>query len=338
MPLPPAFIFAPRYKERPWGAQAIARLGAHPPIPAGQRIGESWEISDREGDESVIADGPWRGKTLRELLDTRGAEVMRRPWPKGQRFPLLVKILDCAERLSLQVHPPPAVAAALGGEPKTEAWYLLDAAPGAALLAGFRRGTTRAAFARALRSGKPGEIEAMISRLPVRRGDAIFTPSGRIHAIDAGCLILEVQQNSDTTYRVYDWGRVGLDGRPRALHLEESLCAADFEDVEPLLAPLAGKGGRRVLADCAYFRLEEWSPEAAGEMECQAPAILHAADGACEVVSPNGAVAVPAGATALLPAGSRRLHLASTALLATVGEGSCLARKDPRNRTASTSG
>jgi mannose-6-phosphate isomerase len=302
MPLPPAILFAPIYKERPWGAQAIARIGNHPPIPSVRRIGESWELVDRPGDESVVADGPFKGKTLRALLDAHGAELMGCPWPRGQRFPLLVKVLDAAERLSLQVHPPAGVAPALGGEPKTEMWFLLDAATEAALLAGFRRGVTRAEFERCLRAGENAKLEAMIHRLPVKQDDAIFIPSGRIHAIDAGGLILEIQQNSDTTYRVFDWGRVGLDGKPRQLHIEESLRSIDFKDFEPALAPREEKDGVRLLAECPHFRVELWQLDRERKFDGHAPAVLHAIGGACEVRDGADTIRVPQGATALLPA------------------------------------
>lgn len=319
MSLPPAIWFVPRYKERPWGGRAIAGIGEHPAIPEGCRIGESWDLADREGDESVVAAGPLRGRTLRDLLDERGAEIMGEPWPRGRRFPLLVKILDATERLSLQVHPPAAVAPLFGGEPKTEMWYLLGATPDAALFVGFRRGASRDKFAQALREGDRSRIEAMVCRRRVQRGDAFFAPSGRLHAIDAGCLILEIQQNSDTTYRVFDWGRLGLDGRPRALHLEESLRSINFADVEPPLAPRAGEGGVRLLAECDHFRVEEWAGKASGEIANPAPAILHPIGGSCEVAAGSDSLSVPDGAIALLPAGVRRLKLSSSAILALVG-------------------
>jgi mannose-6-phosphate isomerase len=320
MTLPPALLFAPRYKDRPWGGRAIAGVGGHPPIPEGRRVGESWDLVDREGDESAVADGPLRGRTIRELLDAHGEEIMGRPWPRGRRFPLLVKVIDAAERLSLQVHPPAAVAAGLGGEPKTETWYLLDAAPSAALLAGFRKGATRAVFERALRAGDDAQLGGMVHRLPVKRGDALFTPSGRVHAIDAGCLILEIQQSSDTTYRVCDWGRVGLDGKPRQLHVEESLRSIDFADFEPSLAPRGGGGGARLLAACPHFRVEEWAAGAPVDLASRAPVLLHPLGGPAEVSSASGRASVPAGATALLPAGARRLALSSPAVVAFVGE------------------
>ncbi len=228
--------FEPILVERVWGGDALARYGKA--IPPGKRIGETWEISDRDDAQSVVANGPLQGQTLRHLIETQGADaVIGRARPPGApRFPLLIKMLDARERLSLQVHPPAAIAAKLGGEPKTEMWYILDAAPDAHLLAGFNRGTTREQFTRA--------PATCVHRFPVRAGDAVFIPSGRVHAIDAGVVLVEIQQNSDTTYRVHDWDRVG-----RQLHVTESLASIDFNDFEPSPTPLPIK--------CEYFRVEK---------------------------------------------------------------------------------
>lgn len=217
-------------------------------LPGGGPIGESWEIVDRPEAQSVVSRGRFAGKTLRALIEQHAASVMGPQWPAEKRFPLLVKWLDCQERLSLQVHPPASVAAELGGEPKTENWFIAETAPGAQLLAGLRRGVSRESFARALADG---QAEACVHRFPVAAGDSILIPSGRIHAIDAGNLILEIQQNSDTTYRVYDWGRVGLDGKPRALHVTESLRSIAWDDFEP--APLRAAPTSATVADCAEF-------------------------------------------------------------------------------------
>jgi mannose-6-phosphate isomerase len=166
-------------------------------------------------------------------------------------FPLLVKILDARDRLSIQVHPPARVAGDLGGEPKTEMWYIADAQPGAVLYVGLRAGITRADFERGIAEG---HTEEQVHRIEVSPGDFIFIPSGRLHAIGAGLLIYEIQQNSDTTYRVFDWNRVGLDGQPRELHVEESLQCIDFDDVEPGLSVKDGE----TLVSCSEFVVEEW--------------------------------------------------------------------------------
>ncbi|MBI2928629.1 MAG: class I mannose-6-phosphate isomerase [Verrucomicrobia bacterium] len=223
--------FHPIFKERVWGGRNLERLYGKP-LPPGVPIGESWEISDRPGDVSVIANGPLAGRDLRWLMEHHEKELLGSAGSQGGPFPLLIKILDAQEKLSLQVHPPATVAAQLGGEPKTEMWYITDAAPGAELYVGLRRGVTRGQFERRIREGSVAEC---FHRLPVRAGDAMFLPSGRVHAIGAGLVIFEIQQNSDTTYRVFDWNRVGLDGQPRELHVAQSLASIDFTDYEPSL-------------------------------------------------------------------------------------------------------
>jgi mannose-6-phosphate isomerase len=223
--------FHPIFKERVWGGRNLERV-FQKKLPPDVPIGESWEVSDRPEDQSVIANGALAGKSLRWLMENHRSELMGASAAEAGRFPLLIKILDCQETLSVQVHPPPAVAARLGGEPKTEMWYIAQAAPNAELFVGLTRGTTRAEFELKLRDGS---VAQCIHRVPTKAGDAMFLPSGRIHAIGAGNLIFEIQQNSDTTYRVFDWNRVGLDGKPRQLHIAQALESIDFNDIEPRL-------------------------------------------------------------------------------------------------------
>lgn len=223
------------FKERVWGGRNLARLYGKP-LPPEVPIGESWEISDRPGDASVITNGLFAGKDLRWLMENHASELLGLAKSHNSRFPLLIKLLDAQEKLSLQVHPPAHKAAELGGEPKTEMWYIADAQPGAELYVGLQRGVTRTDFERKLREQSVADC---FHRVPVRAGDAMFLPSGRVHAIGAGLVIFEIQQNSDTTYRVFDWNRVGLDGRPRDLHVPQSLASIDFNDFEP--APAAGE-------------------------------------------------------------------------------------------------
>ena len=272
--------FHPLYQERVWGGRALAeKLGRE--LPKNRPIGESWEIADRPDARSVVAGGPFAGTTLRELIADHPETVLGPGRSPDAPFPILVKWLDCRERLSLQVHPPADVATALGGEPKTENWYIADAEPGASLIVGLRRGVAAADFERALAETR---AEACVHRFPVARGDSILVESGRMHAIDAGNLILEIQQNSDTTYRVYDWGRVGLDGKPRQLHVAESLRSINFHDVEP--EPLRAASGDRVLADCAEFRIRQFQRRP-GDAPLDLPAgesprLLHCVEGAFE--------------------------------------------------------
>ena len=244
--------FTPLYMERVWGGRGLElKLGRK--LPEGKVIGESWELVDREGEQSIVAEGTHKGKTIRELLEGGAADILGPGREGSQPFPILIKWLDCQDRLSLQVHPPAAIAPILGGEPKTENWYIADCDEDASLIVGLKQGVTREQFTQALKDNKVG---ACVHRFPVKQGDSILVESGRMHAIDAGNLILEIQQNSDTTYRVYDWGRVGLDGAPRQLHLEESLQSIDFEDFEP--RPLKIVPGAQTLADCKEFRIRRF--------------------------------------------------------------------------------
>jgi len=236
--------FNPIFKDRVWGGRRLEQL-YHKPLPPGVPIGESWEISDRPGDVSVIANGPLAGKDLHWVLENHTRELLGKRVPHAGRFPLLIKILDAQEKLSLQVHPPASKAAALGGEPKTEMWYIADAQPGADLYVGLRRGATREEFEARLKSGTVADC---FHRLEVKAGDTMFLPSGRVHAIGSGLVIFEIQQNSDTTYRVFDWNRVGLDGKPRELHIPQSLESIDFQDFEPALVSslCSGNGPEKV--------------------------------------------------------------------------------------------
>lgn len=241
--------FQPIYQERVWGGRALeSALGRS--LPASTPVGESWEIVDRKEAQSVVEGGPLNGQSLRTVLTKHAADLMGPKWPADRPFPILVKWLDCRERLSLQVHPPASVAPALGGEPKTENWYIAHTGPGAELIVGLKRGVTREQFERAIADNT---LEQSVHHFRVAAGDSILVHSGQVHAIDAGNLILEIQQNSDTTYRVYDWGRVGLDGQPRKLHIAESLRSIDWNDFEP--APVRAAPTAGVIADCAEFRI-----------------------------------------------------------------------------------
>lgn len=244
------YEFSPVYQERVWGGRALADwLGRT--LPAGGPIGESWEIVDRPEAQSLVQGGAESGRSLRELLRAHTAEIMGPAWPAERPFPILVKWLDCRERLSLQVHPPASIAAQLGGEPKTENWYVAHAAAGAAVLAGLVPGVDAERFRAALAEHT---AEALLLRHETQAGDSILIHSGVMHAIDAGNVILEIQQNSDTTYRVYDWGRVGLDGKPRQMHVAQSLASLTANRAgTPELLRDDGTSG--VLADCAEFRI-----------------------------------------------------------------------------------
>ena len=218
--------FRPIYQERVWGGRALAdKLNRD--LPGSAPIGESWELVDRPEAQSIdIA----TGKTLRELLTESPEALMGPGYDPDTPFPILVKWLDCSDRLSLQVHPPRDIADELGGETKAECWYVADATEEAALIVGLKEGVSREEFEKAIHDET---LEPLLHPFPVEPGTSMMLNAGRLHAIDAGNLILEIQQNSDTTYRVYDWGRKGLDGKPRDLHVEQSLKSIDFDDSNP---------------------------------------------------------------------------------------------------------
>ena len=299
------FTFYPIFKERVWGGREIERLYGKK-LPPGPPIGESWEISDRPGDASVIANGPLAGKNLRWLMENQRAELLGSAKPANEnRFPLLIKILDAREKLSLQVHPPAKKAAGLGGEPKTEMWFIADAAPGAKLYAGLKRGITRAEFERRVQDGS---VAQCFHHIPVRTGDAMFLPSGRVHAIGAGLVIFEIQQNSDTTYRVFDWNRVGLDGKPRELHIAQSLASINFEDFEPSLVEQKFSGTDKIkirpLVRDPLFNVEAVEMKTGTSLDLkpcklQIVATVH---GKLEVRSGSNSVNLSAGQFCLVPA------------------------------------
>lgn len=296
--------FNPIFKERIWGGRNIERL-FQKALPPGQPIGESWEITDRPEGVSVIANGPLAGKTLRWLMENHSRELLGSPHEGATVFPLLVKILDAQEKLSLQVHPPEDRAKAMGGEPKTEMWYIVDAKSDADLYVGLKRGVTRAEFEKRLQTGTVAEC---FHRQPVKAGDAMFLPSGRVHAIGAGNVIFEIQQNSDTTYRVFDWNRVGLDGKPRELHLAQSLQSINFNDFEPELVRVEEVGSGavrfRYLVDDPLFRVN-LTQVRRGErfyLRSHGAQILGLLSGRMKVQSAGETIELSAGRFALLPA------------------------------------
>jgi mannose-6-phosphate isomerase len=211
---------------------------------------------------------------------------MGQKWSAEKPFPILVKWLDCRERLSLQVHPPAAVAGELRGEPKTENWYIAHTAPNAHLIVGLKRGVTREQFERAIGDNS---VERCVHHFPVAVGDSILVHSGQVHAIDAGNLILEIQQNSDTTYRVYDWGRTGLDGKPRQLHIAQSLRSIDWTDFEPV--PVRGSPTSGTIADCAEFSIRRVVLGAGERVQMRAdeqPRLLSVVSGTVRVGTETG--------------------------------------------------
>ncbi|MDR2469261.1 MAG: class I mannose-6-phosphate isomerase [Tannerella sp.] len=220
------FIFKPILKEIIWGGTEIRPFKGL--SPSRETIGESWEISQVEGDCSVVANGALAGLSLRDLIERYDTQLVGKPVMQrfGQTFPLLVKFIDARDNLSVQVHPDDALAwerhASFG---KTEMWYVVKAMPGAALYSGFSRRTNADEY---VRSVEEGRLTDYLQRYEVRTGDVFFLPAGRVHAIGAGCFIAEIQQTSNITYRIYDYDRRDTDGNLRELHTEQARDAIDF--------------------------------------------------------------------------------------------------------------
>jgi mannose-6-phosphate isomerase len=250
-------LFEPLFMDRIWGGRRLEILYGKR-LPKDVPIGESWELVDRPEAQSVVERGPWRGRTLHDLWKHHRGEVFGEV-EDSERFPILIKLLDAEQKLSLQVHPPAHVASELGGEPKTEFWYIADAAPGADLYVGMKRHSSREAFEEAIAAGN---AEDHVHRVGVIAGDAMFLPSGRVHAIGAGNVIVEIQQNSDTTYRVFDWNRTDEKGTPRELHVEQSLTAINFDDYEPTLVEPQGES----LVRDRLFHIDRWELSSARDV------------------------------------------------------------------------
>lgn len=245
-------VFQPIFLERVWGGRRLESLFGKN-LPPGKRIGESWEIVDRPEAQSVVRRGPLRGKSLHQLWVENRREIFGPEAPDTPRFPLLVKLLDATEKLSLQVHPSEDVAKSLGAEAKTEFWYFAESEPGAEIFAGFRAGSERDSLVRAI---EEGTVPEQVHRLGVKTGDSFFVPSGRLHGIGGGNVVVEIQQNSDSTYRLFDWDREEKGGK-RELHLTESLRSIRFDDWEPRCDQPAGEE----LLRCPHFAVEKWDLE-----------------------------------------------------------------------------
>lgn len=305
-------LFEPIYQRRLWGGTLLKRIldrPLPPTAPGEDPVGESWEVSDRDDAQSKVTNGPLAGCTLGELADHYGAALLGGHCPPG-RFPLLVKLIDAGERLSLQVHPDEAYcrAAQDGSEPKTELWYILGCDPQGEILAGLSPRATRDQLGKMLTSPQAAEL---LQRFPSHPGDSYFIQAGTVHAIGGGNLILEIQQNSDTTFRISDWGRVGLDGKPRQLHLEQGLRAVSFANhVAPRIPAAVGETGfnrklplvERHCFTIDQLRLVEEYPEHTGGLSGSFH-LLSVVRGAVSVALPGrDPVRLDVGMTGLVPA------------------------------------
>src|SRR3954469_10027948 len=255
-PLPP-LRFNPILREYLWGGRRLGtELGK--PIGEGEHYAESWEVVDHGADQSTVADGSLAGKTLHELVTQEGPALFGRHYPRDQ-FPLLLKFLDCHQTLSVQVHPNDEQAAKLNPPDlgKTEAWVVLAAEPGSKIYAGLKSGVDRQKLERELTRGN---CETCLHEFEPRPGDCLLIEAGTVHALGAGLLIAEIQQASDTTYRLFDWNRVDRDGKPRQLHIEQALGVIDYTrgPVNAVTQTLTSEHGIELLVRCDKFILDRW--------------------------------------------------------------------------------
>ncbi|TDX59246.1 type I phosphomannose isomerase catalytic subunit [Orenia marismortui] len=299
--------FKPIYKEKIWGGVALSNnFGRDLPSDS---IGESWEIAAHQNGTSIITNGRFAGQTLMEAVKEEGDKVLGSSAKEEyyDKFPLLVKILDANAKLSVQVHPDDEYAnkhenGELG---KTEMWYIIDAKEDAKLIYGVKPEIEKEEFAAAI---KEGRLEDNLMEITVKAGDVLYIPTGTVHAIEEGIVLAEIQQNSDTTYRVYDWNRLGKDGKPRDLHIESALNVINFgrsprEKVTGLEIREDGYV-RRILVSCSYFTTEtiDIIKNYRDKTDGSCFYIIMGLKGSAKLIYKNGKVDLKAGETVLLPA------------------------------------
>jgi mannose-6-phosphate isomerase len=295
-------------KERVWGGRTLesdyGRILPKADVP----YGESWELVDRDEAQSIVISDFHKGKSLHELWRDYREEIFGVGLPDSERFPLLIKILDAKSDLSVQVHPSDRSNIIGNSEPKTEMWYVASAVFGAKFYVGLRQGCDRASFEKALHDGS---VESQLHTIIPKIGESILIPSGRLHAIGAGLVIFEIQQNSDTTYRVFDWNRSGLDGKMRDLHVEESLANIDFSDIEPNM----DIPQENIISACEYFTVEKFFLEKGELIKVKNPnkfSLLHIIEGSLEC---EGKMIYSKGNTLLVSPGNDQLFAAQSSIV-----------------------
>ena len=298
--------FNPILKSMIWGGNKLRQYKA---IDTDQKnIGESWELSGVPGNESVVSNGEFVGRTITELIKEYGAELLGRHVYEtcGEKFPLLIKFIDARDDLSIQVHPDDAMAQAVHGQPfgKTEMWYVVSADKGAHLMSGLSAKITPEEYVSRVENNT---ITDVLSDYKVQSGDVFFLPAGRIHSIGKGCFIAEIQQTSDLTYRIYDFGRLGLGGKPRELHTELAKDAIDYsvsEDYRTAYTPAQNED--TPLVECEYFKthlLDLTVPLSVDVKSKDSFVILICLEGQGELTDSEGnVVALKQGETVLVPA------------------------------------
>lgn len=316
------FEFAPALFERVWGgSQLAARFPGEPHADA--PLGEAWLISDHPQHNSRVVTGPHAGKSLHELLCLDERALLGR-WPglsRGGRFPLMLKLLDCTDVLSVQIHPDDALSAALCEEDggKTEMWYFVEATPGAEIICGLRDAPDAATLKAA---AQDGTIGALLRRWPVSGGDAALVKAGTVHALGKGLLAAEIQQTSDVTYRLFDWNRVGIDGKPRELHIDKAMqCVALHTPFDGLAVPLpldAREAQRELLGACPFFAAERLSLDNGAETrETRGESfhILLGLEGELTISAGEGNATLRSGRAILVAGAQQRFHVKGDGML-----------------------
>lgn len=301
--------FEPILRRYIWGGRRLgAELGK--PLGEGEDYAESWEVCDHGEDQSKVVAGSLKGRTLGELVSERGKELLGIHHPQP-RFPLLIKFLDAQKTLSVQVHPNDEQGAKLDPPDygKTEAWVVMGANDGAKIYSGLKRGFDREALAREINRGT---CELCLHQFEAAPGDCVFIPAGTVHALGEGLLIYEIQQSSDTTFRLFDWNRVGTDGKPRPLHIEQALDVIDYErgPVEPVKPEAGNAEGVEVLVQSDKFVLERWSFESERVLESnQRCHLLSVVQGKLSVEGDESGSPLVRGSTILIPASAESVKL-----------------------------
>jgi len=335
-PRPYPILCKPLFREKPWGGRNMEVL-FHKDLPQGKKIGESWEAADLPQGSSGIANGPLSGKTLTEAARLWKRDLIGSSWKGQDHFPLLVKILDAREDLSVQVHPDEESCRKYfpGHSSKDESWIVLQSDPEGSLFRGFEKGVSLNDFIRALDAG---EIEKILRRVPVEKGDSIRNAPGDVHALKKGVMVLEVQEPSDTTFRIYDYGRI-VNGKPRPLHIEEAKKVMNFDwEENPLLPPRrinAPWGERELIVDCRAYRMERWELAKPVELRPlkETVRIFFFMEGKASFEWEEGGLALTAGMTMILPAVSGPVFIKSEGIcrIAAMGAGGIDLWQSPRS-------
>ena len=296
---PYPLLFKPAFKKRLWGGSRIKEVFGYPDSP--EYMGEAWVASDQPEGQSLIINGEFSGESLGTLLEKSPKWFAEY---KIEKFPLLIKILDAHDNLSVQVHPDDEYARRNenGASGKAECWYIIDAEQGAEIILG-HKAKNRSEFIQLVKENKWAEL---LERVPARAGDFFFIPSGMVHAVGKGIVLLEVQQNSDITYRIYDYDRAGLDGKKRALHFEKALDVIDFQSTsyQPKPYPAEETGvAKTKLLSCQYFTVEKWLIKGRHQLKpCNVFLLIFIVHGQGELIYNGESMLLTKGMSMMIPA------------------------------------